>query len=553
MPKPVLFAVDDDTTVLDAVGRDLRRAYGDRYRVLQASSGAEALEALKELKLRNQPVAMLLVDQRMPTMSGVELLTRGAELAPGAKKLLLTAYADSEAAIRAINDVALDYYLMKPWHPPEERLYPVLDELLDDWLAEYVPSVDGLTVIGHRWSAPSHHVRDFLVRNLIPYRWLDAEEDGEAHHLLELAGADAARLPVVLLPDGSHLVTPTNRELAERVGLRTQPDLPSYDLVIVGAGPAGLAAAVYGASEGLHTLLVEGEAPGGQAGTSSRIENYLGFPSGLSGGELARRAVTQARRFGAEILTPQKVAALQVKDPHRIVTLADGSELTGRALLISTGVSYRTLDAPGVDRLTGSGVYYGAAITEALMAKGQDVYIVGAGNSAGQAAMYLAQFARRVTMLVRGTSLAASMSSYLIAQLEATDNIALRPRVEVAEVHGAEHIEGISVRDLDDGGCEKLEAAGLFIFIGAAPHTDWVADVVERDARGFIYSGTDLDKAPGYRRKWTVKRDPFWLETSVPGVFVAGDVRHRSVKRIASAVGEGAMAVQFIHEHLRTV
>jgi thioredoxin reductase (NADPH) len=548
--KPVILAVDDEPAVLSAVARDLRSEYGAAYRILRAASGETALEAVRALKLRDEPIALLVVDQRMPGMTGVEFLREAIELYPQAKRVLLTAYADTDAAIRAINEIRLDHYLMKPWEPPEERLYPVLTDLLDDWQAGYQRSYEGLRVLGHRWSTEGHLVRDFLARNLIPYRWLDAETDPEAAPLLELTGADASKLPIVLFPDGTHLVRPDNTQIAARIGLRTRPDADSYDLIIVGAGPAGLAAAVYGASEGLRTLLIEREAPGGQAGMSSRIENYLGFPVGLSGGDLARRAVTQARRFDVEILTPSEATGLRILDGYPIVALHDGREVASQALLIATGVTYRMLDAPGAARLSGTGVFYGAALTEAVAARDQDVFVIGGGNSAGQAAVYLAGFARSVTILVRGPSLVATMSSYLIAQIRETPNIALRTETELIEVHGDRVLEAITVRDRAHGTTQKLPAHSVFIFIGAMPRTEWVAGVVERDPQGFIVSGADLMRDGRRPRDWTVARDPLWLETSVPGVFVAGDVRHRSIKRIASAVGEGAMAVQFIHQHL---
>lgn len=550
MRKPIIFAVDDEPAVLAAVARDLRRAYGQSYQVLRADSGESALEALRELKLRGAPVALLLADQRMPGLSGVAFLAEALPLFPAAKRVLLTAYADTEAAIRAINEVRLDHYLMKPWDPPEERLYPVLDDLLDDWQAAFAPPFEGVSVIGHRWSARGHAVKEFLARNLIPYRWLDVEADAEAAQLAELAGAGLERLPLVLLPDGRALAEPSNVEIAEAIGLKTLPELPFYDLVIVGAGPAGLAAAVYGASEGLRTLLVESEAPGGQAGMSSSIENYLGFPVGLSGSDLARRAVSQARRFGAEILTPLEATGLRLQDNFRFVTLSSGAELRAHSVLIATGVSYRKLEVPGAERLAGTGVYYGAAITEAMAARDQDVFIVGAGNSAGQAALYLAKYARSVTVLVRGHSLAASMSRYLITQLEASDKITLRLRTQVAEAHGETSLEALTLNDLESGEQETVSAYALFIFIGALPRTEWVAGTVERDPQGFILAGPDLLRGGQRPRGWRLTRDPFWLETNAPGVFVAGDVRHRSIKRVASAVGEGAMAVQFIHQHL---
>jgi thioredoxin reductase (NADPH) len=521
--------------------------------VLRADSGSTALEMVRDLKLRNTSVGLFLVDQRMPLMSGVEFLKEAIGIFPDAKRVLLTAYADTEAAIRAINEVGLNHYLMKPWDPPEEHLYPVLTDLLDDWQASFAPKFEGIRVVGHQWSAQSHQVKSFLARNLVPYQWLDIEIDEEARHLLELSDSDSSQLPLVLFPDGPTLTQPTNLEIAEKIGLKTRPGLPFYDLVIVGAGPAGLAAAVYGASEGLRTLLIEGEAPGGQAGTSSRIENYLGFPSGLSGGDLTRRAVAQASRFGAEILTPLEATGVRLQGPYRFVTLTGGSEISCHALLISTGVSYRTLDVLDIERLAGAGVYYGAAITEALACKGKDVFIVGAGNSAGQAAVYLSRYASSVTMLVRGGSLAQSMSHYLVSQLESHEKITVSLRSTVAEVKGDTHLQEIVIADVATGDVRAMPAFALFVFIGARPHTDWVADVVETDSSGFILTGPGLLRSGQRPKGWGSDRDPFLLETSVPGIFAAGDVRQRSVKRVASAVGEGSMAVQFVHQYLSRV
>jgi thioredoxin reductase (NADPH) len=549
MAKPAILAVDDDRVVLSAVERDLRRHYGKDYRILGADSGPAALETLKQLQLRNDPVALFLVDQRMPQMTGVEFLAEAIRLFSGAKRVLLTAYADTEAAIRAINDIRLDHYLMKPWDPPEERLYPVLDDLLADWQAAFRPPFEGIRVIGHRWSRDAHEVRDFLARNQVPYQWLDLEEDAAAGQMLSSAGADPASLPLVVFADGSHIARPTVSQIAERIGLRTHAALPFYDLIIVGSGPAGLAAAVYGASEGLHTLVVEEHAPGGQAGQSSRIENYLGFPVGLSGADLARRAVAQATRFGAEILTPQEAVGVRLQDSYKFLKLADGTELSCHALLVATGVSYRKLNAPGIEQLTGAGVYYGAAITEALSVRGSDVFVVGGGNSAGQAAMYLCTFARTVTILVRGETLAESMSQYLIDQIANTPNITILTRASVTEAHGQDNLETLTITNSVTGESRTLPAAGLFIFIGAMPRTDWLAGVVERDKPGFILTGPDLLREGRQPAGWTLGRDPYWLESSVPGIFAAGDVRARSIKRIASAVGEGSMAVQFIHQY----
>jgi len=544
-PKPLIVAVDDDPAVLAAVSRDLRRHYGESYRVVRTDSGQRALELVQEAKLRGDDVALFLVDQRMPRMSGLEFLAQARELYPDARRVLLTAYADTEASIRAINETKLHYYLMKPWDPPEERLYPVLDDLLDDWRAQWQPAFTGVTVVGHAYDPSTHALKDFLTRNLVPYRWLDVELSPEAEPLLKAAGAGPSDLPVIVLEDGQALLAPELSEVAARVGLKQRPELKSYDLVIVGAGPAGLAAAVYGASEGLSTLLVEAEAPGGQAGLSSAIENYLGFPAGLSGSDLARRAVTQAKRFGAEILNPVRATALRREDPYRVVTLSDGSEVAARAVLIATGVAYRRLDAPGADELAGAGVYYGAAATEAMSVTGRKVFVVGAGNSAGQAAMYLSRFASEVVLLVRGSGLAATMSSYLIAQLEANERVKVRCRTVVARLHGGGRLEAVTLRELDNERDYDEDAAAVFVFIGATPHTDWLPPDVLRDPQGYVLSGEDLPAVPGPGR-----RERAWLETSVPGVFVAGDVRHRSVKRIASAVGEGAMAVQAVHRYL---
>lgn len=546
MAKPVLLTIDDDAQVLGAIAQDLRRKYGANYRIVRASSGLEALDVLAQLKEREEPVALLLSDHRMPQMDGVEFLERSRALYPEARRALLTAYADTEAAIRAINKVRIDYYLMKPWDPPETQLYPVLDDLLEDWLASYKPPFEGVRLLGHRWSPETHTLKDFLARNHVPYQNLDLETMPEAQALYSKMGE--VKLPVVLLPDGNQLESPSLVQLAQGIGLKTRANNPFYDLVIVGGGPAGLAAAVYGASEGLKVVMIEQEAPGGQAGTSSRIENYLGFPAGLSGGDLARRAVAQARKFEAEILTPATAQSLRSDGPYRILSLADGSELSCHTLLIATGVNYRKLPVPGLDRLTGAGVYYGAAVTEAMALKGEQVYIVGGGNSAGQAAVYLAQFARDVTLLVRGTGLAATMSRYLIKQIEATPNIHLRGDTQVAEVHGDTHLEALTLADSNTGNTERVLAAALFVFIGALPHTGWLGEQIARDDKGFVLTGPDLPK-----ELWKLERDPFLTETNLPGVFAAGDVRHQSVKRVASAVGEGSITVQFVHQYLATL
>ena len=556
--KPVLFAIDDDPEVLRAVERDLRRRYargrnGDGYRVLRANSADSALDTLGQLKLRGDSVALFLVDQRMPRTTGVEFLEETRDLYPEAKKVLLTAYADTDAAIKAINDIGLDYYLQKPWDPPEENLYPVLDDLLGDWRSHYRPPFEGIRVVGNRWSPGSHAIKDFLARNRVPYQWQDVEVSEEAWQLVSQADGGEPRLPLVVFPDGTYLEAPENVEVAEKVGLRTRAERPFYDLIIVGGGPSGLAAAVYGASEGLKTVLIEREAPGGQAGTSSRIENYLGFPAGLSGADLSQRAVTQARRFEVEILTPQEVAEVRVEDPYRVVRLADGTEISCHALLITTGVSYRKLEVPGVERLAGAGVYYGAAMTEALSCKDEDVYIVGGANSAGQAAMYFSQHARKVVILCRSGDLRKGMSEYLVKQIEDTPNIEVRVNSGVAAAFGEDHLERLTIKNSKTGDEETASARSLFIFIGAAPKTEWLDGVVERDERGFILSGPDLIRDGKRPKNWTEDRDPYLLETSVPGIFVAGDVRYGSVKRVASGVGEGSIAVQFIHRYLAKV
>jgi thioredoxin reductase (NADPH) len=556
MAKPVLLTVDDDAEVLRAVERDLRRHYAEHYRILRADSGATALEALKALKRRGDAVALLLVDQRMPQMTGVEFLAKAIEIYPDAKRILLTAYADTEAAIAAINDARIHHYLLKPWDPPEEHLYPVLDDLLDDWKVSFRPPFEGVRVLGTRWSPACYAIRDFLARNQAPYQWIDVEtaaQNAEVRRLVEAVCPSTDKLPMIVFPDGTTLACPTNEQLAEKLGLRIRPEVAFYDLVIVGGGPAGLAAAVYGASEGLSTVLVEMEAPGGQAGMSSRIENYLGFPSGLSGGDLARRAVAQARRFGVEILSPAQVTSVRVEGPSKFVKLADGPEVGCKVLLIATGVAYRKLDVPGMDRLYGAGVYYGSAMTEAMGCKGQEVYIVGGANSAGQAAMFFSKYAARVTMLVRGPSLSASMSQYLIDQIEKTPNIKVETNCRVTEVHGDQHLEAVSIHCASDGQTHKVPANLLAVFIGAEPNTDWLAGVVDRDERGFILTGADLVRDAKRPAGWLPARNPYWTETSVPGIFAAGDVRHGSVKRVASGVGEGSIAVQFIHQYLSEV
>jgi thioredoxin reductase (NADPH) len=556
MAKPILLSVDDDSDVLRAIERDLRSHYGADYRVVASDSPEGALDLLKGLKVRNDGVALLLADQRMPRMDGVAFLQEARQIFPGAKRALLTAYADTNAAISAINQANLDYFFMKPWDPPAEHLYPQLDDLLDDWRASYRPAFEGIRVLGTRWSPRSYELRDFLARNHVPYQWIDVEysaNDPETKLLLDALGPEASSLPVVLFPDGTRLLDSVPSDVAQKVGLRTRAQTSFYDLAIVGGGPAGLAAAVYGASEGLHTVMVEREAPGGQAGMSSRIENYLGFPSGLSGGDLARRGVVQAQRFGVEILSPQEAVGVRTEGPYRIIKLADGNEISCHALMISTGVQWRRLEAPGIDRLQGAGVYYGCGATEALSCKGEMVYVVGGANSAGQAAMNFSRYAERVVILVRGTSLASTMSQYLIDQIKETPNIQLWTHASVAEVHGDTHLEEVSVLCSDTNKVERVPASAMFIFIGALPRTDWLAGIVERDERGFLLTGPDLMQGGQRPKGWTLDRDPFLLETNVPGIFAVGDVRHGSVKRVASGVGEGSVAVQFIHQYLSKV
>lgn len=532
-----------------AVARDLRRRYGESYRIVRAESGQSALEALRELKLRGDQVAVLLADYRMPEMNGIEFLEQALDVYPGARRVLLTAYADTGAAIDAINVIDLDHYLLKPWDPPEEKLYPVLDDLLQAWRAADRTCVGTTKVVGHRWSARSSGVREFLARNQVPYRWFSSDEP-EGRRLLAAAGADAERLPLVVTPDGTPLVAPEDPELAERVGLATTPAQDFYDLVVIGGGPAGLGAAVYGASEGLRTLLVERSATGGQAGQSSRIENYLGFPDGVSGGQLTGRARRQAAKFGAEILTAREVSGLEVNGAARTIRFSDGSAVAAHSVILATGVSYRQLAAPGCADLTGCGVFYGSALTEAAGCQGHDVYIVGGANSAGQAAMYLSRGAKSVTLLVRGESLTASMSHYLIQQLAEAPNVFVRPGTVVEAAHGTNQLEQLTLKDLASGREELVDAQWLFVFIGAEPHTDWLEGTVLRDERGFIVAGPDMTSDGGPPAGWELDRPPYHLETNVPGVFVAGDARSQSAKRVASAVGEGAMAVMLVHRYL---
>jgi len=547
MGKPVILAVDDDASVLEAVVQDLRRKYGPTYRILRAASGQAALDTCAQLQQRGDAVALFLSDQRMPGMSGVDFLERAQNLYPEAKRALLTAYADTEAAIRAINTAKIHYYLTKPWDPPEEQLYPVLDDLLEAWNEGYKPPFEGLRVVGPRWSLEDHLVREFLSRNQVPYVWVDPERDGQAFDLLARYKLDDSRLPAVLFPDGAALVQPTQQQLAEKVGLRTHAASEFYDLVIAGGGPAGLAAAVYASSEGLNALVVEPDAPGGQAGSSSKIENYLGFPSGLSGADLARRAFAQASRFKAEFLT-QCVTSIRAENQYRLVRTGDGREVSCRVCLVATGVNYRRLDAPGIDRLTGKGVYYGAALVEARSCADEDVYVIGGANSAGQAAMHFSKYARQVIMLVRAESLEKTMSKYLIDQIAQTSNITVKTRSQVVEAMGQSRLECLRIRNSHEE--EVRPASALFVFIGAAPATGWLPGEIMRDPNGFVLSGSDLKVENKLPRVWKEDREPFLLETSMPGVFVAGDVRHGSVKRVASAVGEGSIAVQFMHQYL---
>ena len=556
MAKPILLSVDDDPDVLRAIERDLRTKYGAEFRVIGSDSPESALTLLKQLKLRNDSVALLVADQRMPHMDGVSFLQEAMRIFPEAKRALLTAYADTNAAIGAINQASINYFFLKPWDPPAEHLYPQLDDLLDDWQASYRPKFEGIRVLGTRWSPKSYELRDFLARNRVPYQWIDVEvsaNDPETKRILEVLGPDVASLPVVLFPDGTKLLESVPADVAQRVGLKTRAQTNFYDLAIVGGGPAGLAAAVYGASEGLHTVMIEREAPGGQAGMSSRIENYLGFPMGLSGGDLARRAVVQAQRFGVEILSPQEALSVRAEGPYRIIKMADGNEISCHALMIATGVQWRRLAAPGIDRLQGAGVYYGGGSTEAMSCKGEIVYVIGGANSAGQAAMNFAKYAERVVIVVRGQSLSSTMSQYLIDQIKETPNIQLWANASVAEVHGETHLEEISFLCSDTNQVERVPATAMFIFIGALPRTDWLGGVVERDEHGFVLTGPDLIRDGQRPKGWILDRDPYLLETNVPGLFAVGDVRHGSVKRVASGVGEGSVAVQFIHQYLSKV
>jgi thioredoxin reductase (NADPH) len=553
MARPVIMTVDDDPQVLAAIDRDLRRHYRSDFRVVKAGSAQEALEAAMELKRRGTPIALFLVDQRMPEMTGTELLSQVQQIHPDARKVLLTAYADSDVAIKGINEIGLDHYLMKPWDPPDQRFFPVLDDLLSDWKARARTPFDGIRIAGARFSPQSHAVRDFLSRNLVPYQWVDIDDDPAMRELVAGLQEGPPQLPVVFFPDGTYLGAPAISALAEKVGLHTKPQLPFYDVAVIGGGPAGLANTVYAASEGMRVVLIEQNAPGGQAGLSSRIENYLGFPSGISGADLAQRASAQARRFGAEILSAQEVVGIRREDPYRIVRLADGSEISAYVVVITTGMSVRRLERPGVESLTGCGVYYGPAISEAVAYRGEDICFVGGANSAGQGALFFSRYARLVTMLIRAPSLSPSMSHYLVERINATENINVIGRVDVSAVRGTGRLEEIALTNLDTAEERTLRAAAMFICIGTAPHSGLAKDLLECDEKGFILTGPDLPRVNGKLRGWTLERDPLLFETSVPGIFAAGDVRSGANRRVASAVGEGSAAIYSIHRYLSTV
>ena len=550
MKKPILLAVDDDPQVLRAVARDLRNQFGQDYRILSTTSAREALESLVDLKNKNEVVALFLADQRMPEMLGVEFLHQAKDLFPDAKKVLLTAYSDTEAAIRAINEVQLDYYLMKPWDPPEEKLFPVLIDLLDEWQSKHVPRFQGIRIVGFQWSPRSHDIKDFLSGNLIPYQWMDVETDEEGKGLLNINKIEHKDLPAVFFEDGTHLINPSLQGVGEKTGMRSKASKTMYDVAIIGAGPSGLAAAVYGGSEGLNSVMIEKRAPGGQAGTSSRIENYLGFPNGLSGADLSRRAITQATRFGVELISPQQVVGITIKDNYKIISLQDGSVINTKSVIITTGVDYRALEATDVDKFTGAGIYYGASTTEAHACRDCDVYIVGGGNSAGQSAMYLSKFAANVYIVIRKKDLSFTMSQYLIDQIKNTPNIHLLPETMVGKVSGQDKLEEVCLEDLNTKTRRQAKAAALFIFIGAKPVTDWLQLDIIKDEKGFIETGRDLLKYDSFKKSWKLNREPFLLETCSPGIFAAGDVRSGAMNRVASAVGEGAMAIKFVHEYL---
>lgn len=550
MKQPIILSVDDDTQVLRALQRDLRAKYRQEYKVMSTTSAADALQTLNELKKQNEEVALFVSDQRMPEMEGVEFLEHAKRIYPEARSVLLTAYSDIDAAVKAINDVGLNYYLSKPWDPPEEKLYPVLDDLLEDWQMNYKPDFHGLRLLGYQFSAQSHELKDFLAGNLFPYQWLDVRANEKAQELMQVHDLKESDFPAVIFEDGTVMTRPDKALLAEKLGLKQRASQDIYDVVIVGAGPAGLAAAVYGGSEGLRTLLIEKHAPGGQAGTSSRIENYLGFPSGLSGADLARRAVAQATRFGVELLSPLEVSGVELKDNYKILHLSDGNEIVTKSLVISTGVEYRKLGQDGMDRLSGAGVYYGAATTEALSCTDKEVYVVGGGNSAGQGAMYLSRFAANVYIVIRRPDLSATMSQYLIDQIAATPNIHIVPESEIAAVSGAEHLEQLTLAHCRSGETRPVPADALFVFIGTKPHTEWMNIDLIRNDKGFLETGRDLLRYDSFRKSWKLEREPYLLETCVPGVFAAGDVRATAMNRVASAVGEGAMTISFVHKYL---
>jgi len=550
MKQPIIFVIDDDAQVLRSIERDIISRYRKSYRILRAESGGEALEIVKELKLRNEPVALFLSDQRMPLMTGVEFLTAAREYFPDSKRVLLTAYTDTTAAIQAINDVQLDYYLVKPWDPPQEKLYPVLDDLLDNWENNFKPGYGGIKVLGFQWSPKSHSVKDFLAANLFPYSFYDIERNEKAKLLLSEHQIDLVNLPALIFEDGTVLTNPTLVEVAEKVGLRSHASQKVYDVVIIGAGPAGLAASVYGGSEGLKTLMIEKRAPGGQAGASAKIENYLGFPAGLSGADLTRRAITQVAKFGVEVLTPAEVKSIKIKDNYKIITLEDGSELNAMSIVITTGVSYTHLEAKNIESFTGAGVYYGAANTEVYACENKEVHIVGGGNSAGQAAVYLSKVAKRVFLITRRDSLAATMSQYLIDQIEKIENITVLNSTVIEEAIGNGHLEALVIKNMERDTVETVSTNSVFIFIGTKPYSDWIPTDIVRNDKGFIETGRDLLKYPDFKKDWLLEREPFLLECSIPGIFVAGDVRSGAMGRIASAVGEGAMAIKFVHEYL---
>ena len=553
MKRPIIFAIDDDPQVIRAIARDLRSEYKKDYRILSTDSSEEALNSLQELKKQGEEVAVFLSDQRMPDMLGVEFLQKAREFFPASKKVLLTAYSDIDAAIKAINDVQLDYYLTKPWDPPTEKLYPILNDLLEDWQSHYIPDYEGIKVIGYQYSPKSHEVKDFLAGNLIPYLWLDVENNNKACELLEMNNIKEKDLPAIFFDDQSHLVNPSISQLAEKIGMNVQATEQLYDVIIIGAGPAGLAAAVYGGSEGLKTLLVEKRAPGGQAGTSSRIENYLGFPNGLSGADLTRRAISQAKRLGTEFLSPLEVTDIKVQDQYKILTLSDGNELRSKSIIIATGVNYRKLEASGVHNFTGAGVYYGAATTEANSCQDKDIYIVGGGNSAGQAAMYLSNFANQVYIAIRKPDLSSSMSQYLIDQIDKTENIQVLGKTVVVEACGSDHLENLVLENIENQERRKVPAGALFIFIGNRPFTDWITLDITKNKKGFIATGQEITRHGKDKNVWNLEREPYLLETSIPGIFAAGDVRANAMNRVASAVGEGAMAIKLVHEYLATV